>query len=424
MTLTAPVSSQPRLTDPLTGLLLNQGFRLACTAPDSDGDFNGLVLFDVDGFQLINARLGYDLGDEVLRIIAATLRDSFEPDDVIGRIGSNAFAISLERSHFAEIEMVADQVRARIRHDLRSVAPTATISAGIALVSEPDETAIGERLTAAEAALSSARLLGTNHQQSIAVTSELNDYRSVVRLAGELPAMAENGCLHLALQRIPSLRAASQRCELLLRPEFIDRSSYVSPQKVIEAAETFGLTHTIDRWVLRRALALLQSGELSNFDRVAVNLSAASMDLEFCDEIGELLGQAPTAAQRLTIEITETAAVRDIGAAARFMRRTMMHGPTFAIDDFGSGTASFETLRSLPFDTLKIDGRFIRRIVSEPTDVEIVLSFVRVAHSLGIRTVAEQAETAAQVAALRTLGVDYVQGFAMHRPELVKDVIR
>jgi len=211
--------------------------------------------------------------------------------------------------------------------------------------------------------------------------------------------------------------------ELLLRLRDED-GRVVMPGAFLPAAERYGLMPQIDRWVIAQAIAhfdrLHASGRAPG--RCAVNLSASSLEDEgLADYVLGLIERHGVAASRLCFEITETEAVRNLPRAVRFFERLRAAGCLVALDDFGAGMSSFGYLKNLPVDVIKIDGSFIRDLDgdADPMNRSIVDAITEIGHQRGLEVVAEWVASDAIVQVLRTLGVDYGQGFALHRPEPV-----
>jgi len=209
---------------------------------------------------------------------------------------------------------------------------------------------------------------------------------------------------------------SAERSELLLRMR--SQAELVAPGAFLEVAERFGQIQAIDRWVVARAVRLLAERRAAGEDpTLEVNLSGASItDEEVMDHIAAEITNAPIDPTRVVFEITETAAIGNFDRARRFARRLADLGCQFALDDFGAGFGSFYYLKHLPFDCVKIDGDFIRRLPDSPTDQLTVKAIVDIARGLGKETIAEAAGDAATLALLRDYGVDYAQGFYVARP--------
>jgi EAL domain-containing protein (putative c-di-GMP-specific phosphodiesterase class I) len=219
--------------------------------------------------------------------------------------------------------------------------------------------------------------------------------------------------------------AAASRFELLLRMLDTD-GSWIAPMAFIPAAERYGLMPRIDRWVIARACR--QLAELRVHDDVSpvcmINLSGASVgDPELADYVATCLREHHLPGEQFGFELTETTAVGNLGSASLLMRRMRALGASIALDDFGSGMSSFSYLKALPIDLLKIDGAFVRDVGTNPFDLAVVESIHRIARVMGIDTVAECVEHEGALRALMKVGVDYVQGFHIGRPDLLERAV-
>ena len=203
--------------------------------------------------------------------------------------------------------------------------------------------------------------------------------------------------------------------ELLLRMR--EGATLIPPGRFLYIAERHGLGPAIDRWVIQDAIRYAATLDAPIAPKIEVNLSAASLaDPELPDVIAELLTDNGVAPDRLVFEVTETAAIANIDTARAFVEHLSELGCAFALDDFGAGFGSFYYLKYLPFDYLKIDGEFVRQLTSNRTDQLIVTSIVAAARGLGKKTVAEYVGDPDTLTLLRTLGVDYAQGYHLGRP--------
>jgi EAL domain-containing protein (putative c-di-GMP-specific phosphodiesterase class I) len=249
-----------------------------------------------------------------------------------------------------------------------------------------------------------------------------------MRWVTRLQQALDEGRLELHAQRIVSLQPGAGealRAELLLRIRE-DDGSLVMPAAFLPPAERFQIATRLDHWVLQKAITLLaELRNLAGIDRICLNVSGQSVgDPSFVQTVDQLLAKAGSEiSRRLCFEITETAAIINVAAAMEFIVMVRGRGCTVALDDFGSGMASFAALKSLPVTHLKIDGQFVTGVIDDPLDEVAVRSFVAVAGVIGLRTVAEFVESAAVLERLRQIGVDYAQGFHLHRPEPFELVI-
>lgn len=241
-------------------------------------------------------------------------------------------------------------------------------------------------------------------------------------LVSRITRALEHGAFTLHYQRIEPLNAAAEgeHFELLLRMKDAD-TGQVMPDVFIPAAERFNLMPSLDRWAIRHAFS-----QLDPMFRVhpgwqglaALNLSGTTLGSDgFPDFVTGLFDEFAVPPQAICFEITETAAIANLNKARAFI--DVMHGLgcQIALDDFGSGLSSFAYLKSLPVNYLKIDGTFIRDVVEDRTDRAMVEAIVRVGQAMDIRTIAEFVDSEAIRELLKELGVDYIQGYAVHRPE-------
>jgi EAL domain-containing protein (putative c-di-GMP-specific phosphodiesterase class I) len=232
----------------------------------------------------------------------------------------------------------------------------------------------------------------------------------------------EEGLFVLHYQPIVSLRDRSvSHYEALVRLADEPDGGLVAPGRFLPAAERYGLIREIDRMVLGQAVALLAGGEHGGRGvRIAINCSSLSIvDGGMLAEIERALALAIVYPARLVIEITETAAISDMARARAFCAGVQALGCAVALDDFGAGFGSFQYLKHLPFQYLKIDGDFIRGLPGSPKDQLVVKALVELARGMGKQTIAEYVEDAATVECLRDYGVDYAQGFEVGAPHPV-----
>jgi EAL domain-containing protein (putative c-di-GMP-specific phosphodiesterase class I) len=229
-------------------------------------------------------------------------------------------------------------------------------------------------------------------------------------------------------QRIAPIHhdAPGLHCEVLLRLQDTD-GSIIPPGAFLPAAERFHMASRIDRWVVRHVFDWMcaHRERLDRIDTIAVNLSGQSIgDPSFHRFMQELLRDSPVEVHKLCLEITETAAITNLKDAGAFIEEMRQRGVRMALDDFGSGASSFGYLKALPVDYLKIDGQFIRDLVDDPLDEATVRCFCEVARLLQIQTIAEFVENAATLDKLCRLGVDYAQGYLLHKPQPLDALLR
>ena len=386
-----------------------------------------LLYIDLDQFKLINDTSGHLAGDQLLAQLAIVMRKQLGGTDMLARLGGDEFGVLVtDVADRAEAERIAERVRRCIDGyvfiwEQRSY----TISASIGGVSiDRPGILVKDLLAQADTACYMAKELGRNR---VHFYSERDDEtvrrHSEMEWANRLRWAVDEHHLVLTYQEIwplPLAAGGEPDIEVLLR--FREESGQlVVPGVFMPAAERYGLMPVVDRWVIETTLA--------NFDRlhpsggevrmVAINLSGASVeDEELAGLIIELLHRYRVEPSRVCFEITETVAVRNLSQVVRFMEQLRAVGCRIALDDFGAGMSSFTYLKNLPLDIIKIDGSFVRDMLTDPVSHLMVRAVTDIGHRLGLEVVAEWVADAETVRALAALGVNRVQGFSLHRPEL------
>jgi diguanylate cyclase (GGDEF)-like protein/PAS domain S-box-containing protein len=421
--------------DGLTGLVNRTEFsqRLSRTFERAkrDGSHHALLAFDLDRFKLVNDHCGHAAGDEVLRQVAQRLEAGVRSRDTVARLGGDEFAAILENCSLDEALHVAQKLCDALdqyRYVQGEQSFRIGTSVGVAPLDGrwPDaESALRE----ADACCMFAKEQGRNRVQVWAPDdATLRAHQSEHRWATRLQQALDEDRFELDLQRVLPAQGAEDdgrlRGELLLRLRERD-GSRVMPGAFMPAAERFHIAPRLDRWVLRQAVALLQRTAPPAIASLSVNVSALTLqDAAFHQEARALLQQlGPRRAAALCLEITETAVITRLSDAAHFVTQMRALGARIALDDFGAGASSYSYLKALPVDVLKIDGQFVRALMTDPLDQVAVRSFVDVAHTLGLQTVAECVETPEVLLELVRLGVGEVQGFLLHRPEPLDQLI-
>lgn len=326
-----------------------------------------------------------------------------------------------------EAERVANALRRTIE-DFRFVWEKQVFGIGVSIGVVPIQGAgqtVSSILSAADAACYAAKDRGRNrihiyHEGDVELARRHGEMRWVTRIQTAL----EENRFELARQPIVSLSDsadADSHYELLLRMRDED-GDIVLPDAFLPAAERYNLSVRLDRWVVREAFRLLTSDpkHLERLFLCSINLSGVSLaDEDFLIFVTTELASTGLPPGKVCFEITETAAIANLSGAMRFMEVLRRVGCRFALDDFGSGLSSFAYLKSLPVDFLKIDGVFVKDIIEDPIDRELVRSINEIGHVMGKRTIAEFVESKEILAVLGEIGVDYVQGFELGKPKLL-----
>ncbi|HET7809145.1 MAG TPA: PAS domain S-box protein [Steroidobacteraceae bacterium] len=417
--------------DALTGLINRREFdtRLeSAVSAAQRGDAEYVLLYvDLDQFKVVNDTCGHSAGDRLLRDITSLLQTRVRASDTIARLGGDEFGLLLERCSLEQAERVADSIRQAI-HGYRFLwgANSLSVGASIGVVRiARDTTSAASVLSAADIACYAAKDSGRNRVQVYERDHGHNRHREM-QWVGRIARAVEDGRLELYAQRIVAIspeRSDTPFFELMVRLREED-GTLVPPSEFIPAAERYNVMVMVDRWVVNRAIDLLEDclARGSPLPLVAVNLSGTSInDEDFLDFVMTRLGNEQVA-RALCFEITETAAVASLAKATFLMRELKARGCRFSLDDFGSGVSSFVYLKTLPVDFLKIDGQFAAHVATDVIDRSMVEAIAKVGRAMQVATIAEKVESAEVLAVLREIGVDYIQGFHLAEPCAIEEV--
>jgi diguanylate cyclase (GGDEF)-like protein len=383
-----------------------------------------LLYVDLDQFKLVNDACGHAVGDELLQQVAKLLREAIRARDTLARLGGDEFAAILEHCTVQQAQSVAQKICDRMddyrfAHDGRRFRIGASI--GVVPVDRRWSTSAAI-LQAADTACYAAKEAGRNRVHAWFDTDHAMRARhGEMQWAARIEQALDEDSFELHFQRIHPLLAAEPglQAEVLLRMRG-EAGELVLPGAFLPAAERFHLASRVDRWVLRHVIDWLRThAQASSVRQLSVNLSGQSVgDRAFHRYAVEMLSALePSLLGRLCVEVTETVAVTNMADAALFIKQIRALGVRVALDDFGAGAASFGYLKNLPVDYLKIDGQFIKDLLDDPLDLAAVKCFVDVARVMGIKTVAEFVDREEILEELKRLGVDYAQGFLLHKPQ-------
>ena len=416
--------------DALTGLINRHEFeqrleRTLLSALQQDRE-HALCYMDLDQFKVINDTCGHAAGDELLLQLALMLKANLRERDTLARLGGDEFALLLENCSIQDALEVADTFRAevqRFRFKWEDRIFAVGMSVGMVAINRDSGTA-ANLLSAADAACYVAKDRGRNQIHLYEISDiDLARHRGEMQWITRIHRALEEDGLRLSWQEIRRTDGESdntRHVELLLRMKDDDGSD-VLPMAFIPAAERYSIMPALDSWVIEETLRLCKRYLAFRQEQhclFAVNLSGASLKAPaFRQKLLALLQENPATGPHLCFEITETAAIGNLGVVNEFIEAMREFGCSFALDDFGSGLSSFIYLKNLKVDFLKIDGAFVRDIANNSVDRSMVEAVHRIGHQMGLKTVAEYVESDEILAILRQIGVDFVQGNAVHCPE-------
>jgi diguanylate cyclase (GGDEF)-like protein/PAS domain S-box-containing protein len=421
--------------DLLTGLLNRAAFelRLDAAMATADAGSTSVVMFlDLDQFKVVNDTCGHAAGDQLLKQVTELLSAEVRKQDTLARLGGDEFAVLLEACPLEPALRVAETMRQRISElqfdwDGRSY----QLSVSIGLVPfKAHQYTRSDLLRVADSSCYVAKEAGRNRVHVFDDTDTAVAHRNdELDWYARLQKALTDDRFVLYGQRIASIQDNGgdfESVEVLIRLRD-DEGKIVAPMAFIPAAERYGLMPSIDRWVISKALAM-HAGFARHYRRPArfsINLSGASMsDPSLVDFVRAELKLHRVAPELVCFEITETAAVGNFTVAVQLMNGLRELGCRFALDDFGAGMSSFAYLKRLPVDYIKIDGAFVKDMCKDDVDFAMVEAIHNVAHRMGLRTVAEFVQNDTTIEMLRTLGVDYVQGYGVEKPRPLDDETR
>lgn len=415
--------------DALTGLINRGEFerRLATSLESARSDGSNFVVayLDLDRFKLVNDTSGHLAGDNLLREIAGLLKHQVRDSDTVARMGGDEFAMLLAGCPLDKARQIADEVCNEVSgHRFTWQDQSFEIGVSIGLVEAgPDSMSAEAVLSAADSACYIAKQEGRGRHHVYSARDEL-----VAREKGEIQwlqrlqtALTDNG-FELHVQPIVSADGQATQgpaAEVLLR--LTDESGRLfAPDEFLGPAVRYQLMGNIDRWVLSHAATRIASGvpRLPNERSCSVNISGqALLDDSFLEFVIEVLDHTGVEPGRICFEISEAAIMANIDQARRFISVLHGMGCQVAMDDFGSGVGSFVKLKTLSVDYVKIDSTYTRGLVEDQVNQEMVSALVRLAKQLDFGVIAEQVEDGNTLDLLRSLGVDFVQGYAIERPQ-------
>jgi diguanylate cyclase (GGDEF)-like protein len=400
--------SRARLTDALNAVILR------CSRSRSQAAF---LMVGINNLAMVNDTFGHQVGDEVIAAVVNAIRGKLRGGDSLGRYSGNKFGVILNDCVPGAMQIAADRFMRAVRElQIRtsSAQVQATVSIGGVVLLEQANT-VHQALSCAMQALEKAkqhRLGGFTAYEANSTVERTRQHN--VAVVDEVIAALEAGRMRLALQ--PMIGSRSGRAEIyecLLRMER-PTGELVSAGEFIEIAEQLGLSRLIDKRTLEMAIVLLKKHpELT----LSVNVSSLTAnEPDWLATLRRLTADEPSLLQRLIVEITETSVIIDMDLMKSFVDTLREMGCRIAIDDFGAGYTSFKNLKALKVDMVKIDGAFVKDLMTDKADQAFIRTMVELARNFELETVAEWVGDEQSVQFLSEAGIDYLQGFHFGKP--------
>jgi diguanylate cyclase (GGDEF)-like protein/PAS domain S-box-containing protein len=420
--------------DPLTGLVNRREFERRLDEAIATAHANSvrhvLCYLDLDRFKAVNDSCGHMAGDNMLREVAALIKETVRDSDTVARLGGDEFGLLLTGCPLEKARQIADDVVRKVA-DYRFVWKDKIFNIGVSvgLVEISRESGAPEDLmSAADSACYVAKKRG-NHVHVYSARDE-----AAARQRGEIhwlqrlqTALKENR-FELVAQPIVAAGGANNgpALEVLLRLPDSGVPGGISPSEFLRAAERYRLMADVDRWVVQTALTALGRGgiRLPPNRSLAINLSGQTLgDPQFLEFVVDVLDRTGVTPDQVCFEVTENSVITNIEHAQRFIGVLHGMGCEFALDDFGRGLSSFGNLKNLALDYLKIDGSFIRNLAGDSVNQAMVAAMIKLARTLKFQIIAEQVEDSGSLEAAKQMGVDFLQGYHLGRPEPLARVI-
>lgn len=391
---------------------------------ESSNEINAVCYIDLDRFKVVNDSCGHAAGDELLKQVAGILSSNVRLHDVVARLGGDEFIILLKDCHINSATEFGNRFLNQIegiRYKFDSKEFSISASIGITIINGNEEN-IEEIINTADSACALAKESGRNQVQVLDTGDERVDHkrRELLHL-NEIVNAIDESRLVLFFQKIVPLNDSldkGKHYEILVRLRKEDQQ-LVTPMHFLPIIERYQLSMRLDKWVFYETVTLLSQcpEEIESLDVCSINLSGQSLtNLSFLHFVIDILQKSDFPGHKLCFEITETAAISDIEHAMHFINELKKFNVSFALDDFGTGHSSFEYLKNLPIDYIKIDGSFVKDMLDDAADLATVKSITEVGKATGKKIVAEFVHSKEIADLLKTIGVDYVQGYYFMEP--------
>lgn len=415
--------------DSLTGLLNKHNFNIQLKQEIQrtlvDDDSSALLFIDLDQFKHVNDNLGHAAGDRLLKQVADLLKNRIRSEDVISRFGGDEFTIIAKSIKEVDARTIAESILKAMQQFVfveNGQAFNIYCSIGVVLI-EGDAFSAEEVFSQADMSCFHAKSEGRNRYHMFDLTQQEELRKGAdISWSKRISDAIENDYFTLFYQPVVSLRGDdAEHYEVLIRM-VMENDEIIHPNAFLPAADRLGVAIDIDYWVVRNSLRKISEFKADGRDvYLSINLSGRIFEApELYEKVKRYISQYNVDPGHIIFEITEQTAVRHIEKASEIIEKLMSLGCQFALDDFGVGFSSFNYLKRLPVNYLKIDGDFVTDMVQDPVDQAMVQSMIQIAKTLNKKTIAEYVQDAATLEMLKGFGADFVQGYYLGKP--VQDI--
>ncbi len=422
-------------TDDLTGLLRRNAFQKKISElleiTNDAGDSHVMLKLDIDNFSRINRQCGHNGGDKLIQTFASIISNYLPEHATLARIGSDEFGVLIMNCSLDEGFQAAETLR-RALNNLNftwdGTTIPATTSVGVVHIDANINSAT-DIMNMASSAGQLAIVDGGNctriYKASIHDAKQQDEISAATSIVDDTLSNQKVSLFAQPISSVFMADSAEHHYEILLRLKNND-GTWRGPDEFIQAAEKHNRMQSVDRWVINKVFAWLENhhSEINNTS-ISINLSAQTMDDEsFFTFISNHLKTTPFPNNKITFEITETSLIKHIEKARMLVEMIRDKGCRFSLDDFGTGYASYSYLKDFPVDYVKIDGAFIRDILTDSSSYAMVKSITEISHHMGKKVIAEYVESEAELIALRELEVDFAQGYYIGHPVPIRNLIQ
>ncbi|MDO8454896.1 MAG: EAL domain-containing protein [Sulfurimonas sp.] len=418
--------------DSLTKLNNRLGFETVLNnlsqQPQRDNSQHALLFMDLDKFKIINDTAGHLAGDEILKQVASLLSKSIRKNDFLSRFGGDEFGLILfncDKELSKEIAQKLIDAVLEYTFKWRDKEFKIGVSIGISMIDKDnyDPTLI---LSSADLACYVAKERGRNRyyiaqESDLAYLNNEQQFNWVSKINNAL--RDKKFVLHV--QKIKDLIAENDHYEVLIRL-LDEQNSIIYPDSFLPHAQKYALLPKIDRYVIEEFFSWFKTHEttLAKNLTFSVNITGQSIsDVEFVDDVLLLVHKYNMDCNRVIFEITESTAIANLNESQLFFDKLTTQGFRFSLDDFGTGLSSFAYLKSLPIHFLKIDGAFIKNMLTDKIDRGMVESIFKIGSLMNLKIIAEYSETDAIISELKNIGIQYAQGYAVEKPHSIHDLL-